>query len=325
MPAILLLVAFSPIAAQTLNRCVPFFTSELVSFDLTSLDASLNGANYSVAVRPHTNPKTNKSVVLSKVEFKVCGIATRPSSCPEVPGGAFSYYYADGVCYPQNVLLSTQDKEVIKVNSKSNGIVLTYSNKNLPEDLKKVTGPDLRFKITCNKEKTGVAQWSETIDNGVIVFSTEHAAGCPKALDDLLELVKMYKWFFAAGFIAIGIVFAFFGRNAYKWTLFLAGFILGFLLVAIVCYSFGLFHNSTDGKKYAILAISLLVGLLVGFILYKVETFTVMIVCGVLSSMIFMAVMTTFFANNNLEKWVLLAITIGVGVVGGVLGGCYKE
>ena len=170
-----------------------------------------------------------------------------------------------------------------------------------------------------------MAQWSSTTEGSFIVLSTEHVSGCPKALDDLLELVKMYRWFFSAGFIVIGIIFAFFGRHAYKWTLMLTGFILGFLVVAIVCYSFGLFHNSTSGTKYAILGVSLLVGLLAGFLLYKMETLTIMIVCGVLSSLIFMAIMTTFFANNNLEKWVLLALNIGVGVIGGILGGCFKE
>lgn len=325
LPALLLLMFLSSATAVSVNKCLPFFTKELVSFNLVPLDADLKDGTYTVQLSPHMNPTTSKLTVDSKIVFKVCGISTKPAGCPDVPVGAFSYYFADGVCFPQVIATTSQINEVIMVNSKTNGVVLGYSNK--PGDSTRTTPPDLKFKITCNKDKTGTAQWtpSLTLDGNFVVLSTEHAAGCPTALEDILEIVKMYKWFFALGFIVIGVIFAFFGRNAYKWTLLLTGFILGFLIVSIFCYSFGLLTNATDGTKYTILGISLLVGLLVGFILFKMESVTIAIVCGVLSSLIFMAVMSTFFANNSLEKWVLLLLNIGVGIIGGILGIYFKE
>lgn len=321
----LCLLLSAPAFSQLVNPCVPFFINERVAFDLTSIDAAIGGATYNISFPPFTNPKTKSLETNAKVEFRACGIAQRPANCPETPGGAFSYYFSNNICFPQIVPLSSQVKEVININSKVNGVALSYNNDKLTEEQKKGVGPNLRYRITCNKDITGAPKWSHTTEGEYIVLSTEHSSGCPKNLDDFLELVKMYKWIFGLIFVAIGVIFAFFGRHAYKWTLMLTGFVLGFFVVAIISYSFGIFHNSSDGLKWGILAVSLLVGLIVGFLLYKLETMTVMLVCGVLSSLIFMAIMSTFFANNNMDKWLLLALTIAVGFIGGALGACFKE
>lgn len=321
---LLCLLASSPVVSQTLNRCLPFFTNERVAFDLTGIDASNSGKEYDITLGPHLNPKTNMPVLTGNIIMKACSPATKPASCPDVPGGAFAYYIVSGTCIPFVLLTSPQGKEVITVNSKINGVVLSYNNDNLSDEQKKVV-PNLRLKVTCNKDKTGAAQWTQSTSGDYFVLTAEHASGCGTALEDVLELVKAYKWIFALVFICIGVIFTFFGKSAYKWTLLLTGFILGFMIVALISYSFGLFHNSTDTTKYIILGVSLVVGILAGFILYKMETVTVMLVCGVLSSLIVMAIMSTFFANTDINKYLVLAIVIGVGVIGGFLGGYFKE
>ena len=319
------LLVSSPALSQTLNRCVPFFSSQRVAFDLTSLDSALNGGNYTIKYASLLNPKTGAFALDGRIEFRVCAIANVPAGCPEVPGGAFAYYFADGKCQPMVLLTSPQEKDVITVDGKVNGITIGYNNNNLDQDKQKALGPNLRMRITCNKDITNAAKWSVSTDKDYYVISTEHKAGCKNDLDDLLELVKLYKWIFAIVFIIIGGIFTFFGRHAYKWTLLLTGFIMGFLLVAVICYSFGLFHSSTENTRYVILAVSFLMGIIAGFILFKLEAVTVLIVCGVLSSLIFMAIMSTFFANLELNKYLFMAIIIAVGVIGGALGACYKE
>lgn len=126
-------------------------------------------------------------------------------------------------------------------------------------------------------------------------------------------------------FFAIGLLFCFFGRHTYKWTLLLCGFLLGFLLVAGICYSMGMFVQATSGRKYTILAIAVVVGLLIGFLLFYFEQTTVSLICGVLTVLIVKALLTFFFPNLQLNRYVELAILIIAGLIGGAIGAYYKE
>lgn len=313
---------------QTLNKCLPFFTNEKVGFDLVGIETANQKKPYTVTLPPHKNARINAAAVLSEVTFNLCGLMQKPEKCPEVPGGAFGYYYINGNCMPMIILTSNIVREPILIENKVKGVSLTYKNDNLDDEKKKVLGPNIQFKVTCNKDNTGVAKWTPSINlltGELITLSTEHATGCGKGIDDLLDIFQQNKWICCSIFIVIGIIFCLFGRHAYKWTLMLCGFLLGFMAVAGLCYSFGLFHNAQESTKWIALGAAILVGLIVGFLLFKFEVATVMLVCGLLFVVIAIAIIATFLANVEMNKWLEIGIIILVGCIGSALGAYFKE
>ena len=323
-----LLLACQLAISQTANRCLPFFTSQKVGFDLVPIETANQQKPYAVSLQPHTNDRLGVFVTIGSVEFNLCGLMTKPDSCPDVPGGAFAYYLFDGKCTPMIVLTSNVVREPITVDNKVNGVSLLYNNDNLDADKKKFMGPNVQFRVTCNKENTGVAKWSASINflNGEqVTLTAEHASGCGKGIDDILDLFEQNKVICCIIFVGIGIIFAFFGRHAYKWTLMLCGFQIGFISVAGVCYSFGIFHNAVDSTKWIALASAIIVGLIVGFLLYKFEVATIMLVCGLLFVLITMAILTTFLASVEINKWLEIGILILAGALGAILGAYFKE
>ena len=144
-------------------------------------------------------------------------------------------------------------------------------------------------------------------------------------IDDLLDIFQQNKVICCIIFVLIGLLFTFFGRNAYKFTLIFCGFILGFITIAGLCYSFGLMTAATDQTKYIIFGISLLVGIIAGYLLYKFEVATIMIVCGLLTVIIVMAIIATFFANVAINTYVELVILVAAGMLGAALGAYFKE
>lgn len=312
-------------SSQTINRCLPIFTKEKTGFDLVDIDKSNQNKGYDVKLLPHINVRLNKTVLLSNVKFNLCGLLPKPDTCTEPPGGAFAYYFMDGTCLPMVILTSNSARDPITLQNKVNGVAITYNNDNVDDTKKKALGPNLRFSITCNKDKTGIAQWSSQVDGEVVTLSTEHASGCGKSMEDLLAIFDQNKIICCIIFVVIGVIFCFFGRNAYKWTLLLCGFLIGFFTIALLSYSFGLLNNPTTAMAWIIFGVSILVGLIVGFLLFKFEIATIMLVCGALFALIALAILATFLASVEINKWIELLIVVASAGLGAILGAYFKE
>lgn len=325
LPALILFCTLQIVAGQTVNRCLPFFTKEKIGFDLVDIDKATQNKGYSVGLPTHNNTKLETLVINGAVEFNLCAQLQKPEKCKDVPGEAFAYYFTDTKCLPMVILTSNSVREPISLDSKVNGVAITYNNDNLDDSKKKAMGPNLRFKITCNKDKTGVAQWSSQVDGNVVTLSTEHATGCGKGLEYLLAIFEEHKYICSVIFVFIGVIFCFFGRNAYKWTLLLCGFLLGFFAIGLLSYSFGLLNNPKTSTTWIILGLSVLAGLIVGFLLFKFEVATIMLVCGCLFGLIAIAILATFLAGVEINKWLELVIVIVISGIGAALGAYFKE
>ena len=314
------------VAPQTVNRCVPFFVDEKVSFNLVPIDSANNNNAFDVTLLPFMDA-SGTLIVSSKVVFRLCGNVNPPSGCPIEFGKAqpFAYVIEGTTCRVLAGILSSQTKTVSKTNNDINGVVLTYTNGNLSEDLKKMVKYNLKVKVECDKTITNNINWSAVGDKDTITLSTKAAAGCKYGLNDILDIFESNRYICFAAFIAIGLLFTLFGRHAYKWTLLLCGFLLGFLLVAGICYSMGMFVGAESGKKYAILGAAIAVGLLIGLLLFCLENTTVSLVCGVLTALIVTALISLVFPSLEINKWVELGILIAAGGIGGAIGSCYKD
>ncbi len=320
------ILALHSVAAQTVNRCVPFFLDEKVSFNLVPIDSANSNKVYDVSLLPFTDA-SGTLIVMGKVVFRLCANVAPPAGCPAEfeKAQAFAYVFEGSTCRVLAGILSSQTKTVTKSNSDINGVVLTYTNGNLPEDLKKMVKYNMKVQVQCDKSITDNISWSAVGDKDTITLTTKAAAGCKFGMSDILDIFESNRYICFAAFITIGLLFTFFGNHTYKWTLLLCGFLLGFLLVAGICYSMGMFVGAESGKKYAILGAAVAAGLLIGLLLFCMEKTTVSLVCGVLTVLIVTALISLVFPSLEINKWVELGILIAAGGIGGAIGSCYKD
>lgn len=314
------------IHSQTVNRCVPFFLDEKVSFNLVPIDSANSNKVYDVTLLPFTDA-SGTLIPTGKVVFRLCANVAPPVGCPAEfeKAQAFAYIFEGNTCRVLAGILSSQSKTVSKTNNDISGIVLTYTNGNLPDDMKKMVKYNMKVQVQCDKTITDNISWSAVGDKDTITLSTKAAAGCKFGMSDILDIFESNRYICFAAFILIGLLFTFFGRHAYKWTLLLSGFLLGFLLVAGICYSLGMFIGAEDGKKYAILGGAVAIGLLIGLLLFCMENTTISLICGVLTVLIVTAMMSLFLPSLEINKWVELGILIVAGGIGGAIGSCYKD
>lgn len=322
-------LAFAALVAsttsQTINRCLPFFTTEKLGFDLVKIDSANNNKPFVLSGLNFLENITTP-VVNANVSFRLCNALDAPAGCPkEVP--QVTGFFAQGQdCRPLNMILTKMQPSTIKDNNgKVIGVVLDYNSNDLDANTKKAIRYNMKFKVTCDKNITGNATWSFSYEPNYVVLSTSHTAGCSYGLSDILDIFDNNKLICCTVFFMIGLLFTFFGRSAFRWTMLLCGLLIGFILVAGVCYALGLFVEATEQKKYMILGAAILAGVIVGFLMFYFEKSTISIVCGALTVMIVKALMTMFFPGLVLNTYAEMGILMGAGSLGGAIGTCFKE
>lgn len=328
---VLLLACATQVAiCQSINRCLPWFSDEKISFNLVGLDDANKDKKYftNLFVGPQVDTAKNQMVPPGTIYFKVCSSITDiPSGCQSVPEATAYFVTLNGTCLPLNVIMSSIKSSPLKNSSTVTGVSVGYDNSALPSPYNAAMIYNVKYSITCDKAITNNFVWTSSWDNSgrYIVLSTSAAAGCNMGISDILDIFQNNKMITFAVFLAIGLLFCFFGRHSYKWTLLLCGFLLGFLVVAGMCYSMGMFVNATDQRKYMILGIAALVGLLAGFLLFYFEQTTVSLICGVLTALMVKALLSLFFPTLITNNYVEMAILMVAGIIGGAVGSYFKE
>lgn len=316
---------FSTTIAQTVNRCMPFFTSEKLGFDLVKIDTANQNKMFSLSNLNFLENVT-KPVVNANIYFRLCNTFEPPAGCPKDVPQVTGYFQEGQDCRPLNMLLTKMEPKPLKdSNGKVTGVVLDYNSDTLDANMKKAIRYNLKFKVTCDKNITGNATWSFTYETGYAVLSTSHAAGCSYGLSDILDIFENNKIICCTVFCFVGLLFTFFGRSAFRWTMLLCGLLIGFILVAGVCYALGMFVEATEQKKYMILGGAILAGVIVGFLMFYFEKSTISMVCGILTVMIAKAMLTLFFPGLVLNTYAEMGILLGAGSLGGAIGTCFKE
>lgn len=316
---ILLALAAHTVVSQSLNRCMPFFSTEKLGYDMVGLDTANKGQNYQVPI--NINDPAMPTITKGDVYFKVCGdVESVPAGCTKVPG-ATAYLVTGTVCRPLNTLMSKVEQNLVR-NSMSSviGVSVGYKGANVS------TIPmNVLYEVFCDKNIKDNFKWTAQVSINYIVLTTTAAQGCSYGISDILDIFQNNKIITFAVFLTIGLLFCFFGRHSYRWTLLLCGFLVGFLLVAGVCYSMGMFVQATDKTKYVILGIAAVTGLIIGFLLFYFEQTTVSVICGVLTVLIVKALLSLFFPTLVLSTYVELAVLVVAGIIGGALGSYFKE
>jgi Domain of unknown function (DUF4203) len=316
---------FSAVMGQTINRCMPFFASEKLGFDLVKIDTA--NLNKPFMLTGLTFPESvTKLVNGANMTFRLCNAVDTPTGCPTGIPQVTGYFAEGSDCRPLNLLQTTMIPSTMKdSNGKVIGVVLDYNSDSLDPNVKKAIRYNMKFRITCDKNITGIPSWSFKYETNYAVLSTSHAAGCSYGLSDILDIFENNKYICCSVFCVIGLLFTLFGRSAFRWTMLLCGLLIGFILVAGVCYAMGMFVEATEQKKYMILGGAILAGIIFGFIMFYFDGSTISLVCGILSVMIVKALMTLFFPGLILSSYVEMGILIAAGIIGGAIGSCFKE
>ena len=80
--------------------------------------------------------------------------------------------------------------------------------------------------------------------------------------------------------LVVGGFVCFFGRKLFRPILFIGGLLLGVALVWLICYSTFLSDESKGWVFWLVLGISLLIGIAIGFLLFKLTKVGAFILAG---------------------------------------------
>lgn len=158
-----------------------------------------------------------------------------------------------------------------------------------------------------------------------VIADSKH--GCP-TLDysQIWQFYQDYKIPFGGVFISIGVFVAFFGKRFINITLFLAGFTAVFFAIMALAFGYFVTAETSDGLKWAIVALASILGGIMGFAIsrqtaQKVSFFILGAGLGVIVGQL---LFTTFFlhmefAQGN-EDVVKIMSMILFGLVTGIVG-----
>ena len=312
-------------SAPNINlRCTKLFTDESnpISFDLN-------------LVKPTdvNNPlKLNNGI--TSAQFLPCsGIQAKlvPAEwkCQNTFDQNQVYFFDGTTCYALTTDASIATFEFSKdEKGKATGVSITYDNSKVPAETKsKLYSKNLKIIVKCDNDvKDSDAVWSYNLMSlNYLEFTTSAKAGCGTSYRDLLDFFNNNKYVFGLAFIAIGILFTFFGRRFFSITLILIGFLIGFLAVAGLAYSISFFQGADTKKVVVLMIISVLLGALVAWIFNAFKVVSTMAAVGALFFFIANAILRLYLTRYITTTMGEFAVVIVVVIIGVLFGYVYSK
>jgi hypothetical protein len=123
--------------------------------------------------------------------------------------------------------------------------------------------------VTCSdNEGINSPTVDETKTPPLITFNSKSACSVG-SLSALWSAVENNKWALFTVFLIVGLFVCFLGRTLFKVILFIAGMLAGFALVWLISYNTFLSENDKTWVFWVVVAISAIIGLLIGYLLVK--------------------------------------------------------
>lgn len=170
-------------------------------------------------------------------------------------------------------------------------------------------------------------QWNPTTgelsssDSGVEFTTTQSSAlACPLfTANALIQFIDEYKWIFGIVFIVVGLFFAFFGFKLFQIALFIVGTVVVSFLILFIFYATFLKENTKEWVGWTVFACSILLGLLAGFLLVKLEKFAGAILAGWGGFLLGVLLCETvlYFAKSAVLFWV---VNVAFAIIFAALG-----
>lgn len=137
-------------------------------------------------------------------------------------------------------------------------------------------------------------------------------SGCGNDYSGIIKFLEENPWVFATGSIILGIFLLFWGYKFIRWALAIVGGLAGFILVLGTILWFWNYKAGSSAQIFFVIAVSFLVGLLIGYIFYS---FTKIAICGAGGFLGFLLSNLTIdliegFADVTIAKWLYWLIVI---------------
>jgi len=174
---------------------------------------------------------------------------------------------------------------------------------------------------TCDETSTAPTTGALT-STGAFSFATTQTSSyaCPIfTFNALIQFVQEFKYIFGTIFILIGLFLAFLGRKLFSAALFIVAAIIVTGLILIIFYSTFLSDNTESWVSWLVVSLSILVGLVCGFLLTKVEKIGGALLAGWGGFVLGVTLNETVFylANSSVLFW---CVNVGFAVVFALLG-----
>jgi hypothetical protein len=99
-------------------------------------------------------------------------------------------------------------------------------------------------------------------------------------MNAFIQFVDQYAWMFGTGFIVIGLFLAFLGRKLFNVAVFIVTTMIVTGLILFIFYATFLESNTEAWVSWTVLALSILLGLVCGFFMVKLEKFAGALLAG---------------------------------------------
>ena len=113
----------------------------------------------------------------------------------------------------------------------------------------------------------------------IVTFSSKDA--CPSFTSNALwDFLKDYNYLWGAVFILGGIFLCFLGRKLFGVAIFVITVFVSIFLLLLLFYTVFLSENTEDWVGWTVLACSVIIGLIIGFIMYRLQRIGAAILAG---------------------------------------------
>lgn len=143
---------------------------------------------------------------------------------------------------------------------------------------------------------------------------------CPVfTVNALIQFVDEYAWLFGTGFIVIGLFLAFLGKKLFNFALFIVTTLIVAGLILFIFYATFLQDNTASWVSWTVVSISILLGLLGGYLMVKMEKFGGALLAGWGGFCLGVILNETvlYLANSSALFW---CVNIGLAIIFAILG-----
>ncbi len=185
-------------------------------------------------------------------------------------------------------------------------------------------GYSFQVDISCNSDYLFANNFL-TSDGNSYVASFSSSTGCKNGqISALWTWFKSNKWPMFVVFLLGGLVITFFGRKLFKPVLFITGIIMATSLVMLIFYSTFLKSDTKSWVGWVVLASSLLLGCLLGYVFVKIVRLGAFCLAawGGFSVGLLLFNAFAYKMNSDVGFW---CFTLGFALVFGVLALCFFD
>lgn len=182
--------------------------------------------------------------------------------------------------------------------------------------------PDCSLKVglICNKGNTVLGNYT-LVGGSVCQYETTYTgeAACPLfTISAIWEFLDQYKYYWGAGFILLGIFLGLLGRRLWVAAIFIIATFVVMGSILLLFYTTFLKTNTKEWVGWLMLALSLIIGLVVGFLMTKLQRVGAALLAawgGFMAGLLLNETVLYLFKSN----WVFWLVCVGCAVVAAAL------